>query len=329
MPKTSLPLALSVARAGLVTRRALVAAGVHADLGDRLVREGRWTRLAPSVYLTHRGAPSDGQLVTAAREHAGHHLVVTGLVACRAVDLPDVPAAPDVEVLVPPGTRAVSSPYVRVRQTARLPETWRRGGVRYAMPSRAVCDGARSLRHLQPVRALVLGAVAQGHCAPHELALEVEAGAQRGSALLRQAARDAVAGALSAPEAEAADLVAAAVRDGRLPHFLLNPQVTVRGLVVGRPDGWIPGTGVGWQVDSRRHHLDERDFDQTLAVHDRYARYGLTLLHVTPRRLRGLGPEWVEALVSAVAAHGGEPPGLTVRPAGPLLPQPSRPRRVA
>jgi hypothetical protein len=247
------------------------------------------------------------------------------LVACRALGLPDVPQEPIVEVLIPPGTRAVSTPYVVVHQSSRLPETWSRGGVRYAMPLRAVVDGGRRLRDLQSVRALLLGAVGQGLCSAQELTAEVETGAQRGSALVRRAADDACAGAWSAPEAEAAELAGQAVQAGRLPPFLLNPLLHVDGQLVGRPDGWIVGTGVGWQVDSRRHHAEADDFDATLAVHDAYAGYGLTLLHVTPRRLRQLRSVWVEALVAAVEARRGqEPTGLTVQPIGPLQAGPRR-----
>jgi hypothetical protein len=48
MPKKALPRALQLQEDGLVTRAGLTAAGVDDDLADRLVREGSWTRLAPS-----------------------------------------------------------------------------------------------------------------------------------------------------------------------------------------------------------------------------------------------------------------------------------------
>lgn len=320
MPKTSLPLALALARGGVVTRSALTTGGVDDDLGDRLVREGNWTRLAPSVYLTSTDAPTDDQLVEAARAHVGPLLVVTGLVTCRALDLPYVPDERVVEVLIPPGTRAVSSPYVVVHQTGREQPTWSRAGLPYAMPARAVVDGGRRLLDLRSVRALMLGAACNGLASGQELADEVEAGAQRGSALVRRAAEDAVAGAWSAPEAEAADLVSAAVRQGRLPPFLLNPLILRGGRRVGLPDGWIPGTGVGWQMDRHQHHSSRDDFDRTLAVHDGFVENGLTLLHVTPRRLRQLGPAWVDLLCAAVEARPrvAEPADLVVEPRGPL-----------
>ena len=306
--------ALPLATGGVVSRADLVRGDVDRSLGDRLVRAGLWVRLAPSTYLTGPGPPTEAQLVDAARRHVGERLVVTGLVACRALELPDVPTGRSVAVLVPRGTRAVTTPYVQVHQTARAPATWTEGGVRYAMPDRAVVDAARSLSDLRAVRALVLGAVCRGAVAASDLRLELEAGPRRDSALLRRVIHDAVAGAWSAPEAEAADLVADAVRRGRLPPFALNALVSLRGQVIGRLDGYLVGTGVGWQVDSRRHHSEGDDFDRTLAVHDAYAAAGITLLHVTPRRVRRDGSAWVGAVAGAVRARPGQrdPPGVGV-----------------
>ncbi|MBW3640698.1 MAG: hypothetical protein KY451_12750 [Actinobacteria bacterium] len=286
MPKLALPSALPLVRIGIVDRATLVAGCVDGDLGDRLARTGQWLRLAPSVYLAGPGPPTDGQLV---------------------------------EVLIGPGTRSVSSPYVVVHQSKRAASTWTSGGVRYVMPERAVIDGARRLTDLSAVRALVLGAVCRRFCLADDLRLEVESGWRRGSGLVRRAVDDAIAGAWSAPEAEAADLVSAAVRARRLPGFLLNPTLLLGDRRIGAPDGYVPGTGVGWQVDSRRHHSGDDDFDATLAAHDGYAAYGMTMLHVTPRRLRMLGPAWVDLLVAAVHANGaGEPAGLVVEPNGPV-----------
>lgn len=325
MPKKHLPLATDLLAGGIVTRADLVTGGVDDDLGDRLVREGTWTRLAPSVYLAGTTPPTDAQLVDAARAHLGQHVVVTGLVACRALGMQDVPEERVVEVVIPPGTRGVSSRHLVVHQSARPLPTWRQRGTAYALPTRAVVDGARRCRDVRTVRALVLGAVAQGWCSAEELSAEVEAGAQRGSALMRRAVDDALAGAWSAPEAEAAALLRPYVRRRRLPPFALNAAVLVAGRQLGRPDGWLLGTGVGWQVDSRRHHAAEADFDATLAVHDRYAEHGLTLLHVTPKRLRTEGDAWARTLVAAARGRGR--PDVTVLLSSP--PQDGRERRPA
>ena len=321
MPRRQLPRALPLVRDdGLVTRATLTDGAVDGDLADRLVRHGEWLRLAPSTYLAVAEPPTDAQLVAGALEHVGEDLVVTGLLACRAYGMVDVPDVPGIEVLIPPGTRRVSTDLIRVQQTTRMPLTWTVDGVRYAVPARALIDGARRLQDLQSVRALLLGAVCARRCTALELSEEVEAGAQRGSGLVRRAVDDALAGAWSAPEAEAAHEVGDRVRRGQLPPFLLNPVLRLGGRRVGQPDGYLPGTGVGWQVQSRRHHAEGDGFDQTLAVHDDYVAHDLTMLHVTPKRLRLLRGRWSDLLVDALAARGGrgEPAGLEVRAIAPL-----------
>lgn len=321
----TLPLTESAAR--VVTRAQLVAAGHDRTYGDRQVRAGRWSRLAPSVWLTRTGPPDDAQLVVAARAHAGPDAVVTGLVACRALRLVDVPDEPLVEVLVPPRSRAVSTPHVLVHQTRRPPETWTRDGAAYATAVRAVVDGARRAGDLRTARALVLGAVSGRRCTAGELSEEVEAGPQQGSGLVRRAVDDALAGAWSAPEAEAADHVRPLVVGGRLPRFLLNPLLLAGPVRIGRPDGWLVGTTVAWQVDSLRHHgSDDDDFDRTLAVHDDFAAYGFTVLHVTPRRLRLVRQHWAEGLVASVEAARDHrlPRDLRVEPSGPVQSGPLR-----
>lgn len=321
MPKRHLPAAQQLAVEGLLTREALVGGGLNRYLGDRLARSGSGLRLAPSTYLLTT-SPTDAQLVAAARAHAGDDLVVTGLLACRLLGLADVPDDGAVDVLVEAARRRVSTRHVRVHSTRRLPRYWiHSSGARIADPHRAVVDAARDLTSLRDVRALVLGALSRRWCGLDELRAELEAGPRRGTALCRRALRDWEAGAWSAPEAEVADVAAAAVREGRLPPYLLNPTLLVGGVVVGQPDGWFRGLGLGWEVDSRRHHGEDDTFDATLARHDRFGGHGLQLLHVTPRRARLMGPAYADVLAAAAqarrAAAQPEPPGLVVRPFDP------------
>lgn len=318
MPKQHLPAARLITSHGLLTREDLARADLNPHLGDRLVREGSALRLAPSTYLLG-DAPADDQLLVAAQHHAGDDLVITGALACRLLGLVDAPVEPVVDVLVPAGRRRVSSDHVRVHPTIRPPRFWvHESGVRVADPHRAVVDAARRLTDLRDVRALVLSALQLRWCGLEELRAELDAGPRRGTALCRRVLGDWERGAWSAPEAEIADVAAA---DGRLPAFLLNPTVLVRGVVVGLADGWFVGLGLGWEVDSRRFHADDEGFDATLARHDGFGRHGLQLLHVTPRRARRMGSGYGDVLAAAVAARARaaqpEPEGLVVRPFDP------------
>lgn len=317
MPKRHAPAAEQLAVDGLLTRADLEAADLNRHLGDRAAREGRGFRVAPSTYLLCH-VPTDAQLVAAAQEHAGHDLVVTGLVACRWLGMVDVPDDRRVEVLVPASRRRVSTPHIRVQPTTRPPAYWVLDGVRIAEPHRAVVDAALRLPTLREVRALVLGAVCTRWCSVERLRVELDARPRNGTALCRRALRDAAAGAWSAPEAEVADVGSAAVAQGRLPEFLLNPTLLIDGVVIGQPDGWFLGLGLGWEVESRRHHAEDDDFDETLARHDHFSGYGLQLLHVTPKRARRLGAGYAYVLAAAVDARRRagqpEPMGLVVRP---------------
>lgn len=60
-----------------------------------------------------------------------------------------------------------------------------------------------------------------------------------------------------------------------------------------------------------------------MARSDRFLARGLALLHLTPRRLRAPAAPWPGQLEDAAIARasGSQPPGLEVRPRGPVLPR--------
>jgi hypothetical protein len=86
------------------------------------------------------------------------------------------------------------------------------------------------------------------------------------------------------------------------------------------------GTGVGGELDSRRHHGSQSALDATLARHARAERAGVALVHRSPQRLRRAPADFLEELQQRVA-DTPEPPGLVVVPRGPLLPLPPHRRR--
>lgn len=299
-----------------LTRDDLARLGRGHEYGDRRVRAGTWLRAAPSTYLLPGAALPDR--IAAAVAHAGPDAVVTGWAACRLLRLAYADDTGAVPVLVPPGRRRISTEHVRVMPTLRPPQ-WRWcDDVRVAAPARAVVDSGRALPDLRSVRALVL---ASG--VPHDdLLAELDAGAKGRSALCRRALLDLLCGAASAPEAEVLEHALAVA--SRLPRFLLNPDVFLGGTFLGRPDGWLVGAGLGWEVESREFHAGDEAFEHTLLRADRFLEHGLPLLHLTPRRIRELGAatgELLVATVGAAAARGAvEPRDLRVVPRGPLLP---------
>jgi hypothetical protein len=297
--------------------------GIYPRTVTRLVASGRWQRLWRGVYLCGPHPPTALVRAHAAVKHAsqpGATAIVTGLAGASALGMRWVPDHTRVQVLVGPEVRRASNDAVLVRRAwdATTVPTWGWGGLAVAEPPRLVVDGARECASLRDVRGLLLGAVADGHASPAELTRLLDAGAVGGTAMTRRAVRDAERGAVSPPEAEVADGLF-----GRRQPFALNRSVWVDDLFVGCLDGYLIGTGVGYEVDSREWHGSSRDMSATLQRHERANRAGLTLVHVTPVSYRANSGAFLARLDAAVAhrrATGlGEPAGLRLVGETPVL----------
>jgi hypothetical protein len=115
----------------------------------------------PGIYLAHNGGLTIGQREIAAVLYAGHSCVITGPAALQRLGV-RVPLSDAVDVLIPATARRLSTRFVRIHRTTRMPEQpWRLDGIRWAPSARAVADAARELE-FRAVRALVADAVQQG-----------------------------------------------------------------------------------------------------------------------------------------------------------------------
>lgn len=301
----------TVAQHGVITSPQLAELGL--DL--RLPRRERWPLLAPRTWAT-TGEVTDVQLLQAIDLYAGPDAVPSGALGCRRHGLRDVPIA-DGDALVPHGRHLTGGGRLRLHQTRRLPDGVERDGWTVAPVARSVADAARWTSSLTDVRALVLAAVADGHVPLSALADELDAGPRQRSAHLARALVDAGRGARSAPEAEAADCLLAT--PGLAP-FLLNAQVWLDGELLGLPDGYLPELGLGWEVDSFRHHGGSAELDRTLSRHRRFADCGIELVHVVPAQLRRDPAGWAASVAErARRRRWRAPSGLVVVPGGPAL----------
>src|SRR5580700_279145 len=216
-------LQVALRRQELVLSRAqALAVGITPDMLRHRARDGGpWQRLLPGVYLAVTGTPTLVQREMAALAYAGKDSVITGAAALPHHRI-RAPAAELITVLIPARRAVRSTGFVRVWRTARMPEMFLNdGGVRVALPARAVADTARALTGLREVRAVVGGAVQSGHCPVFLLADEVAAGPRRDSALLRQAIAEVAEGIRSVVEGEFRDLLIRA----RLPQPLFNARI--------------------------------------------------------------------------------------------------------
>ena len=287
---------------------------VHNGVAERLVGTGQWQRAARGLYLLHAEEPSRYELIAAARACAGREAAITGLVALAELRLPWLPPTGHVHVLVPPTTRRAGGDRVRITRASdfdRL-ETWSRYGMRFADPARAAVDAGRSLPSLREVRGVILGAASSRWTTAAEMLAVLDAGQRNGSALARRAIADAARGCASPPEAELVDGLV-----GRGTPFYVNPQLWVGDVLLGHPDVWLVGRGVGGEVESHERHGSEQQGENTYDRHERFRAVGLDLAHLSVRRIRADVDEAARYLLARPAVT--EPPGLRVVPRGPLL----------
>jgi hypothetical protein len=299
----------------LITRQQALTSGLtrHA-LAHRLRPGGPWRTLLPGVYLAVTGAPTPLQQEMAALLYAGPGSLVTGPAALRCHHIGA--AEPDlVDVLVPAARQRHDAGFARLHRTARMPERiWDRGPIRYVPPARAVADTARGMTSLRDVRAVVAAAVQRRACQVLDLAAELAAGPNTGSALFRMALADVAGGIQSVAEADLKDLLARA----RIPMPLFNPALYDKnGTFIARPDAWWPGLGIAIEVDSAEWHISPEDHASTLARGRRMARYQIVVLRFTPRQIRSEPAAVARDIRQALAGARGRPPlNLRTVPAG-------------
>jgi hypothetical protein len=298
----------------VITRSQALAVGVTVNaLRHRLRPGGPWQRLLPGVYIAVTGTPTIVQQEMAALLHAGRGSVITGPAAVRHHRIRG-PGADVIDVLMPASRRRRDATFVRLHRTSRMPgRVSRFGPLRYAPPARAVADAVRSLGDLRDVRAVVADAVQRGSCTVPDLAAELAAGPNVGSALFREALTDVADGIRSAAEGDLKDLL---IRSG-LPMPLFNPMVYAGNQFIASPDAWWPDLGVAVEVDSTQWHLSPEDHAKTLARGRRMAIHQLNVLRFTPKQVRTEPNQVVAEIRAALEGARGRPaPNLRTDPCG-------------
>ncbi|WP_233621880.1 hypothetical protein [Amycolatopsis sp. WAC 04182] len=284
-------------RGGVITVARLVELGVPARTCYRRCQPGRaWRLLLPGVLLLGGGEPSHRQLIDAALLYAGREAVVTGAAACRGRGLRAVPAGPmRVHLLVPHEQKVISSGFVIVERTTRMPRPHFEDGVPVAPLARAALDLCRRLRSPRAVSALLAEAVQVGRLSPAKLLEELDAGSNRGSAIPRAALQHIAAGARSVAEIDAMNVW----RLSGLPEPVWNqPLRDGSGEYIGTPDGYFKKVRLAWEIDSYDFHFAKEGYAKTLDRNARYAAAGIAVLQTLPSRLR-TEPEEVAAELRA------------------------------
>lgn len=291
---------------GVIARHQTSEAGLTAAaLRHRLRPGGPWRGLLPGVYMAATGTPTTLQQEMAALLYAGSGSVITGSAALRSHHIRG--ASSDlVDVLVPAARKRRDAAFVRLHRTTRIPgRLWLAGPLRYAPPPRAVADAVRGMASLRDVRAVVADAVQRDRCRVRDLAAELAAGPNAGSALFREALADIADGIRSTAEADLKDLLG---RSG-LPVPLFNPSVHDRdGAFIARPDVWWPEFGVCVEVDSHEWHMSPEDHARTLARGRRMSKHQMIVLRFTPKQIRSEPAQVIKDIRDALEGARGRPP---------------------
>ena len=292
----------------LITRGQALSAGMTvAALRHRLRPGGPWSVVLPAVYHCAAGSLTYPQREVAALLYAGDGCVITGTAALLRQGV-SVPPPDTVEVLVAWERGKQSYDFVRVRRTRRMPGTPALvGGLPYARPARAVADAIRSGMDARSARALAASAVQRRACSVADLVAEVRVGPARGSAPLRAALADVLAGNRSVAEGDLRRLI---VRGG-LPAPLYNPRLFAGQVFLACPDAWWPDAGVACEVDSAEWHLSPDDWKKTQARQARMTARGIMVLPYPPSRIRTDGKTIVAEIRSAIE-NGLDRPRLPI-----------------
>jgi hypothetical protein len=279
----------------------------------RCLPGGIWRRLLPGIILLQNSQPTQQQRVTAALLYTGENAVITGSEACRLHGLrpSQLPTTEQLHVLIPHKQRTLSSEFVTIERTIRMPVPVMIGDVPTAPLNRAVLDTARRLRAADPIAKMLIEAVQRGGCSPTALLREVNDGSPRGTAIPRRILR------------EISDLRSIAEFDGRKLVGRMKKKPTHWNAVIcgpagdylGRPDAWWDDVAMVWEIDSREFHFYAEDYARTLRRNTRYAELGITVVQTLPSRIRDEPDKVLAELEAAYQAAALRPrPPVQVRP---------------
>ncbi len=126
---------------------------------QRCLPGGPWQRLLPGIIVLHSTEPTLRERLIAALLYCGPQALVTGSAACRQYGL-RVPAEfsdAEIHMLVPHERKILSSEFVTVERTTRLPGAWIRAGLPLAPLVRATTDAVRRTRAEELVGRLLVG----------------------------------------------------------------------------------------------------------------------------------------------------------------------------
>ncbi|WP_329387623.1 hypothetical protein [Streptomyces sp. NBC_01716] len=305
---------------------------------------GPWQQLLPGVFLLHQGPPTSeerlrGALLyaerrpapgaargdvpaqpagrTAATRPSRDSAMITGLAALTLHGFSSAPALTaldHIDVLVPRTRRLRSTGYVRIVRAHALPAAGQVTGLPVAPVVRALADAVAGLTDPAAVRRLLTEAVRYGHCEPAAVVRELS----QARLLSRPHVVDAVDSLLAAGRALAEGRLYEMVRTHKLPEPVWNVDLRLPGgPPLGGLDAYWPDHAVALELDTRAPHHgrtpeDEVAWSRCARKREHLERLGITVVHLTPRKLRD-SPELQATVVrTALLASADREPAARV-----------------
>ncbi|CAL9453460.1 hypothetical protein [Streptomyces sp. NPDC057838] len=295
---------------------------------------GPWQQLLPGVVLLHPGPPTSEErlhavLMYAARErgtgvpaqpgastaHAPAYpeVMITGLAALTLHGFSSTPPLPSLDafdVLVPRMRRLRSTGCARIVRTPALPDPEQVTGVPVAPVARALADAVAGLADAVTVRRLLTEAVRGGHCDPASVVRELN----QARLLSRPHVVDAVDSLLAEGRAIAENRLYRMVREYGLPDPVWNVDLRLPGgPYLGGLDAYWPDQAVAVELDTRAPRQDDDAvWSEYARKREHLERLGITVVHITPRKLRDSPEQQATVVRTALMASADREPAAYV-----------------
>ncbi|MFD9336473.1 hypothetical protein ACFWBF_19025 [Streptomyces sp. NPDC060028] len=274
--------------------------------------ERPWQQVLPGVFLLHSGPATSEERLHAALLYAGRRgdeAMITGLAALALYRFTSAPAllgVGHIDVLVPNTRRLRSTGDVRIVRAHTPPRPTEVTGLPVAPVARALADAVAQLSDAATVRRLLSEAVRGGHCEPGAVVRELTVA----RLLNRPHVVDAVESLLAEGRAIAEDRLYRLVRGFDLPEPVWNVDLRLPGGPhLGGVDAYWPEHAVAVEIDTRapRQGEDEQ-WSESVRKRETLERLGVSVLHITPRKLRDWPEQQAAVVRTALTASGDREP---------------------
>ncbi|MFJ5773388.1 hypothetical protein [Streptomyces sp. NPDC093094] len=306
-----------------------------AEASEQCRAGGPWQQILPGVFLLRPGPPTSEERLHAVLLYAAREVPPAGVPAQPGPDEPHRPgyteamitglaalnlhgfaAAPPllslerIEVLVPRLRRLRSTGCARIVRTPALPAPCVRTGLPVAPVARALADAVAGLSDAVTVRRLLTEAVRGGHCEAASVVRELT----RARLLGRPHVVDAVDSLLAEGRAITEERLYRMVREHGLPDPAWNVDLRLPGGPhLGGVDAYWPEQAVAVELDTRAPRQDDDAmWSEYVRKREHLERLGITVVHITPRKLRETAEQQAAVVRTALMASGDRDPAAYV-----------------